>query len=56
MELKKKTNPTSSNVIKLVRKGAHKRNSGVQKEQTEMSEGKIGNKTRRRELRQKKGM
>ena len=48
-------NISSSNVIKLVRKDAHQRDGRVQKEQKELSEGKIGNETRRRGLRLKKG-
>ena len=44
----------SSNVIKLVRKGAHQRESGAQKGQKELRGGKIDNKTGRRGLHLKK--
>ena len=47
-------NLTVSNVIKLARKGAHRRESGAQKEHEKMREGKIDSKTRRRGLRLKK--
>ena len=43
-----------SNVIKLVRKYARKRARGLKKEQKELREGTIDNKTRRRGLRLKK--
>lgn len=50
------TYPEPGNAIKLVRKDAHQRDGRVQKEQKELREGKIGNETRRRGLRLKKGV